>query len=118
VKNGPYNLTDYSLKKLALDNMIVYTALYRKIDWRRIGGYDEKMEHRLEDWEFWINLLKDGGEVVQVNSIPFFTESRKALEMPILSKDKMQYDTYYNKKLVRLALKYTDTYHSIRKLMK
>ena len=37
-------------------------AMYRKSDWERIGGYCEGIIAR-EDWEFWISMLKDGGEV-------------------------------------------------------
>ena len=36
--------------------------MYRKSDWERIGGYCEEIIAR-EDWEFWISMLKDGGEV-------------------------------------------------------
>jgi glycosyltransferase involved in cell wall biosynthesis len=76
-RDGIYNLPYYSLEKLALDNMIVNTAFYRKIDWIRTGGYDEHMEYGLEDWEFWINLLKNGGDVVQIDSVQFFYRIKK-----------------------------------------
>jgi glycosyltransferase involved in cell wall biosynthesis len=76
-EKGIYNLPDYSLKRLALDNTIVCTALYRKADWKRIGGYDEGMEYGMEDWEFWLHLLKDGGDVAQIDSIQFFYRIKK-----------------------------------------
>ena len=43
--------------------MIPASALYRRSDWETVGGYFEGIQAR-EDWEFWISLLKNGGEVV------------------------------------------------------
>ena len=63
-RQGRWKLKPFSLRALAHDNMIPCTSLYRKSDWKRIGGYCESIIAR-EDWEFWINMLKDGGKVVQ-----------------------------------------------------
>ncbi len=38
----------------------------------RVGGYDINMVHGLEDWEFWIALLKNGGEVKQLDKVLFY----------------------------------------------
>lgn len=62
-KTGPWHLPPFSLRLLARKNMIPATALYRKTDWQRVGGYYEELQAR-EDWEFWIHMLKDGGQVV------------------------------------------------------
>ena len=62
-KSGPWRLPPFSLQLLARKNMIPATALYRKADWERVGGYYEELQAR-EDWEFWIHVLKDGGKVV------------------------------------------------------
>lgn len=35
------------------------SALYRKSDWEKYGGYDENMKNGLEDWEFWLNFIED-----------------------------------------------------------
>jgi glycosyltransferase involved in cell wall biosynthesis len=61
--NTEWILADYSFDKLLQANLIFATALYLKSDWQRIGGYDENMKDGYEDWEFWINLLQDGGTV-------------------------------------------------------
>ena len=72
VINDKWNLDDFSLKKLATKNLIFCTAFYRKNDWEKIGGYDENLLHGLEDWEFWISLLKINGKVLKLNVICFF----------------------------------------------
>lgn len=62
-RQGEWCLPDYTPQLLARKNMIPATALYRRSEWERVGGYNEQMQAR-EDWEFWINVLKNGGRVV------------------------------------------------------
>jgi len=69
---GLWNLKPFSLHSLALDNMIFCSGLYQKSEWERVGGYDVNMVSGLEDWEFWISLLKNGGEVKQLDEICFY----------------------------------------------
>jgi glycosyltransferase involved in cell wall biosynthesis len=42
-------------------NCALGTSMFKKADWAKVGGYDETMRRGLEDWEFFINLLKNGG---------------------------------------------------------
>lgn len=64
-KNGEWKLPEYSLSLLARRNIIAVSALFRKEDWQRVGGYCNEIIAR-EDWEFWIALLKNGGRVVRL----------------------------------------------------
>lgn len=70
--NKPWKLKPFSRRALALDNMIYVSALFRRVDWARIGGYCEDPVCCREDWEFWIKLLKDGGEVLQLPFVGFY----------------------------------------------
>ncbi|MDP2041723.1 MAG: glycosyltransferase family A protein [Algoriphagus sp.] len=76
-KMGKWILKPFSLRSLSLDNMIFVSAFYRKKDWEIVGGYDERMTWGWEDWEFWINMLKSGGEVVKLPETGFFYRIRK-----------------------------------------
>lgn len=69
---GEWDLPSFSLKSLALDNMIFSSALFKRIDWQRVGGYDDKMLDGLEDWEFWIAILKNGGKVLRLDITGFY----------------------------------------------
>lgn len=64
-RKGEWKLRPYSPELLARKNMIPISAMYRKSDWVRAGGYCEEIIAR-EDWEFWIAILKDGGKVVRL----------------------------------------------------
>lgn len=67
--NKVWNLKPFSHLNLAKDNMIYVSGIFRKSDWERIGGYSESKDLVREDWEFWIKMLKDGGQAFQM---PFY----------------------------------------------
>ena len=72
VQNEKWELKEFTLANLATENLIFCSAFYRKEDWRKVGGYDQNLLHGLEDWDFWISLLKDGGKVLKLQEICFF----------------------------------------------
>lgn len=72
VKNGFWKLRPFSLHELAKENMIFVSAIFKKEDWLNVGGFDEKLREGWEDWEFWISLLKSGGNVIKIPSVGFY----------------------------------------------
>lgn len=72
-----WRLKPFSLYQLALDNMIFVSALFKKSDWKKTGGFDPRFYYGWEDWEFWINLLKNGGKVEKLPMIGFYYRIRK-----------------------------------------
>lgn len=81
LKNGSWKLKPFCREALALDNMIFISAIFKKSDWQKIGGFESSMTYGWEDWEFWINLLKSGGQVKRLSIVGFFyrihTHSRR-----------------------------------------
>lgn len=71
-ENEFWQLPPYSRKTLAVENVIFCTAFFRKKDWERVNGYDTNLIYGWEDWEFWISILKDGGDVYKVNETCFY----------------------------------------------
>ena len=74
-RTGEWQLKPYSLQLLARKNMIPISAMYRKADWERVGGYCREIIAR-EDWEFWVSVLKDGGKVVQLPEVGLYYRIR------------------------------------------
>lgn len=70
--NEYWHLKSFSLEALSKKNMIFAAAVYRKEDWERVGGYDTEMKYGWEDWEFWIAILKNGGDVEQLKMNGFY----------------------------------------------
>lgn len=76
-EQGLWLLPDFSRNVLVRGNMIFCSAMYKKADWVAVGGYDENLIYGLEDWEFWIALLKTGGEVRCLNYLGFYYRIKK-----------------------------------------
>lgn len=67
-----WNLKPFSRYQLAKDNMIFSAAFFWKKDAEAVGCFSEDMKMGREDWEFWIKMLKNGGEVVQLPFVGFY----------------------------------------------
>ncbi len=50
---------EYDISKMLGGNYVDACALYRRLVWEEIGGYDEEMSG-FEDWEFWIRAGSRG----------------------------------------------------------
>lgn len=87
-ETGIWDLRPFSLRAIAMENMIFCSAMYRKSDWERVGGYDINMIHGFEDWEFWIALLKNGGNVKRLDAIGFYYRMKPNSMVQMLNKDR------------------------------
>ena len=74
-RKGIWQLPTFDRHLLARRNHIAACALYRRTDFDRVGGYCEEMIAR-EDWDFWIAMLKDGGEVVRLPEVGYWYRVR------------------------------------------
>ncbi|EPR74697.1 Beta-1,3-glucosyltransferase [Winogradskyella psychrotolerans RS-3] len=100
--NEDWVLDPFSLYNLSIKNMIFCSALFLKKDWEKIGGYDENMIHGVEDWEFWIAMLKKGGVVKQLDSVGFYYRIKEVSRQKLF--DKEQYVAVLN----YLSIKHAD----------
>ena len=69
---GKWELPDYSIERMIVDNVVFVTALFRKSDWERAGGFCEHFKHGVEDYDFWLSILGLGKQIVQIPEILFF----------------------------------------------
>jgi glycosyltransferase involved in cell wall biosynthesis len=61
--HGDWQLPEFSLPHLLLDNLIFSAALFRRADWQEAGGYNQAMRTGWEDWDFWLRIVGLGKEV-------------------------------------------------------
>jgi glycosyltransferase involved in cell wall biosynthesis len=107
--SGKWNLPNYSFELLLNRNVFFCTALFRKTDFEKTNGYDPLMKVGLEDWDFWISLLSNGGEVFQINETLFFyrivknsrnssfdENKEREIRQYVYLKHKSLYDKYVN----------------------
>jgi glycosyltransferase involved in cell wall biosynthesis len=62
----------YSLEILLAQNQLVITSLFRKSDFDRVGGFSNSMREGFEDWDFWIRMIKDGGQIKCAEDAVFY----------------------------------------------
>jgi glycosyltransferase involved in cell wall biosynthesis len=69
VCSGLKKLRPYSMATLLVDNCFTNSSLFRRRDYEKTGGYNPNMARGLEDWDFWISLLEDGGSVHKIEEV-------------------------------------------------
>lgn len=83
-----WNLPEYSLERMLVDNIIFCSAFFRRADWLAVGGYDPGMVYGWEDYEFWLSLIERGRKVVMLPETFFLY--RVASDSMVRSKEKWQ----------------------------
>lgn len=83
-----YSLEQYRFEALKLANMIHVSGMFRKSDFNKIDGYDENMVYGYEDWEFWINLLKNGGQAKLITDTILYYRQKEVSRMTKISLQK------------------------------
>jgi len=68
---GLIQAASFSLSRMRFSNLIFCSALFRKADWEKVGGYKPEMRYGCEDWEFWISLLELGRKVLRLPEVGF-----------------------------------------------
>lgn len=68
-KTGLFELAEVSKEIMVKHNVVVCSAMYRKSDWEKYGGYDENLKLGLEDWEFWLNFVEDDKKFHRLDDI-------------------------------------------------
>jgi glycosyltransferase involved in cell wall biosynthesis len=63
--NERFLIPVYTLRSYLIVNYISISSLFRRSDFDEVKGFDETMLG-FEDWDLFIKILKDGGEVVQL----------------------------------------------------
>lgn len=94
-KSGKWHLKPYSFEALLRYNMIFCSAIFRKEDWQKTGGYDQNMKYGLEDWEFWIHVLKSGGEVKKLDILGFFYRVKTKSMIKSMTDEQVSYSENY-----------------------
>lgn len=70
-ETGEWILPSYSAQNMAFDNVIFVSAFFKKSDWELVGGFPNYAYFGLEDYAFWLRLLRLGREVYKIDKILF-----------------------------------------------
>ena len=75
-KRGKWKLPEYNFNDFLIKVSIHNTSMFRRAGYDKTNGYEPELRF-CEDWEFWINLLKRGGEVFKIRKNYFFYRKHK-----------------------------------------
>lgn len=110
-KEGEWVLPIFTLESLARRNVIYCSGVFRKTDWELVNGYDESMKFGLEDWEFWINILKNGGNVHRINEVCFYYRVRNNSMIRSLGIEQKKHTwNYISKKHIDFFIKHIGSF--------
>lgn len=70
-ETGEWFLPDFSARRMAYDNMIFVTAFFKKSDWELVGGFPDYAMYGMEDYAFWLRILRLGRDVYRIDKILF-----------------------------------------------
>lgn len=71
-KNQELGTAEYNYEDMLTENRISVSGIFRKDDFIRIGGYNCNMADGLEDWDFWLSLLKQDDVVVKLDGFHIY----------------------------------------------
>lgn len=92
-----------SLKDALFGNVAMGSVMFEKSSWERAGGYDENMTLGYEDWEFYLRLLKRGGETMVLPEVLFNYRNKPNSKNKTANKRKYEL-------LIYIYLKHQDLY--------
>jgi glycosyltransferase involved in cell wall biosynthesis len=71
-QTGAWVLPAPSFPELLFQPAIFCSALFRREDWKKVGGYNPSLVHGYEDHDFWLALLETGRSVVRIEETLFY----------------------------------------------
>ena len=77
-QSKPWKLPEFRLPDFLYRNCIYVSALIRKSEFDKVGGFDENLT-QFEDWELYISLVKNGGKVYRLPETFFYYRQREDL---------------------------------------
>lgn len=105
------SLPSMSIRNMLSRNCCVCSSLFRRKDFDRIGGYKEYMKDGLEDWDFFLSIIAEGGKNYKIDKVLF--HYRVVKDSRNRSIDKMTHDYLINNIVSHHALLYYDEYNKI-----
>lgn len=63
---------DFVFEKMLTENQIYNSAIFRKSDFLEAGGYNLNMFDGIEDWDFYLSLIKPNDRVIKLNDFHYY----------------------------------------------
>lgn len=87
-KTGPWNLPPLSVPEILLDNQVYCSALFRRTDFLKVGGYNPTMKFGWEDWDLWLSFIERGLIFYQIPEVRFFYRVKESSMITSMSRER------------------------------
>lgn len=118
VRQGKWELEKYHFPNILNENIIFCTALFRKSDWEKVGGYKQEMIYGMEDYEFWLSLIENGAEVYRIPEVLFYYRQHQVSMLTKLGADIEKRNFSFNKIFSFHTDMYKQNYNFLTKSMR
>lgn len=109
-RQGIWDVNYKGYRSLLMTNSLFCSAIYRRSDFDRAGGYDVNMREGFEDWEFWIRLLSPDSIVAKLPGIHFYYRIKEDSMVLSLVRSKEKEGRAINYIVMKHMGKYTETF--------
>lgn len=100
-KKAIIKFESFSMEKLLCENTIECASVFRREDFDKTKGYNPNMKETFEDWDFWLSLLENGGDVEKIDKAEIFYRVKKGSRNSTVSPEgfkRLRYQMYTNHK--------------------
>ena len=70
-ESGEWMLPIYSPRQMVVNNVIFVSSFFKKSDWELVGGFPTYARFGMEDYAFWLRILRLGRDVHRIDKILF-----------------------------------------------
>lgn len=63
---------EFVFENMVTENQIFNSAIFRRADFLEVGGYNTNMVDGIEDWDFYLSLIKPADKVVKLNAFHYY----------------------------------------------
>lgn len=91
LSKGEWILPSFSMERMLGRNCIFCSAMFKKSDFLKVGGYNSNMKYGFEDWDFWLSILENNNDVFQIDKILFYYRIRKKSMVQSIDEQKSKY---------------------------
>ena len=67
------------------------SAIFRKEDFIKVGGYNPNMKYGFEDWDFWLSIIEKDSDVYQIDKILFYYRIRNKSMVRSIDEKRSEY---------------------------
>lgn len=118
-RTDPFLLDAFSYENLLLKNLIFCSGFYKKEAWSRSNKYDENLVHGFEDWDFWIELLKNSEKkVICLDYLGFYYRRKDSSRDADINKNIEQKEEAFNYIFNKHQKEYYKVYGTFFELIK